>query len=462
MTPYDKLKGRKEQLDQYYRQNQTKPYSFRLKQLESLEQMIRSHTPAICEALYKDLKKPQQEALLGEVSVLLTEIKYTKKKLKSWMREQKVSTPLTLWPGRSRIISEPLGTVLIIAPWNYPFNLALAPLIGAIAAGNCAILKPSELTPHTSTLLHQLISQSFDQDYICVVEGAIEETSALLQLDFDHIFFTGSTPVGKIIMKAAAENLTPVTLELGGKSPAFISRWADLELAAKRIVWGKFFNAGQTCVAPDYLYVDKKIAEKFQALLIKEIKVQFSEAPQTSKSLARIVNDKHFERLTKMMKEDEVFYGGTSDKNERYIEPTLLGPCHWDSASMQDEIFGPVLPILTYHSFEDAIGEVTKRAKPLSAYLFTQDRKESELMIKQLSCGGICVNDVLAHLSNHHLPFGGVGASGMGSYHGKKSFDTFSHQKSVLYRTKYLDLSARYAPYTQKGLKLIKWLFGLS
>lgn len=445
----------------FFRSGATRPLKFRLAALERLEHLLVENKEQICGALYADLRKPKQEALISEVAVLLEEIHLTKKNLRHWMKPEWRWTPLTLLPGRSRIYFEPLGVVLIIGPWNYPLQLALAPLIGAIAAGNCAVIKPSELTPKTSSLIATLVRKYFAAEFVSVVEGGVAETTALLTEKFDHIFFTGSTPVGKIIMQAAAKNLVPVTLELGGKSPVVVTEDADLALAARRIVWGKFYNAGQTCVAPDYLCVHQSVARDLLLKIKEEIGVQFGLDPKLSDSFSRLVNERNCQRIAGMMDSKKIVHGGRVDISARYIDPTVMENVTWSDAIMQEEIFGPVLPILTYENFDSLIETLNAHPKPLSAYLFSSSKNTQMKFVEKVSFGGGCINDVIVHLSNPHLPFGGVGESGMGNYHGHKSFLTFSHSKSVMFRTNRFDFSARYAPYSDEKLKFLRRIFGI-
>lgn len=448
-------------LKNYFETGHTRSWEFRWKSLDTLETLVTENIEAICAALYADLRKPKQEVMISEIAVVLEEIRLTKKKLKKWMRPQKVGAPLALWPSRNRIYFEPLGTVLIIGPWNYPFQLTIAPLIGAIAAGNCAVIKPSELTPTTSRLIAELFKKYFSPDYVQVVEGGVSETTRLLEQKFDHIFFTGSTPVGRIVMQAAAKNLTPVTLELGGKSPAIVCEDADLDLAARRIVWGKFYNAGQTCVAPDYLYVQSSISQLFTQKIKECIVQQFGTTPQAGEDLSCIVNSKNCQRLAQLIDRQKVIHGGQVDLESLFIAPTVLENVSWQDPVMQEEIFGPLLPILTFENMDEALSSVRKGPKPLAAYLFSRSSQMQKKFIDSLSFGGGCINDVLLHLSNPYLPFGGVGGSGMGHYHGKSSFQTFSHAKSIMYRYSFLDMSARYAPYSASKLKFLWRIFRL-
>lgn len=444
----------------FFATGRTRAVAFRMEMLSALESAIVSNESRILEALNRDLRKPVHEAWMSEIGVTLEEIRLVRKNLPSWARAKRIPVPLPLQPGRGEVRHEPLGVTLIIGPWNYPFQLAIAPLIGAIAAGNCAVLKPSELTANTSSLLHDLVASTFSPDYITVVEGGIPETTALLKLPFDHIFFTGSTAVGKIVMQAAAKNLVPVTLELGGKSPVIVDQDADLDLAARRIIWGKLFNAGQTCVAPDYLYVHESVREPLLSKMAGQIRKQLGPDEQKSPCYARILNERNYNRIARFISSGEVYYGGRHDAHDLYIQPTILSSVAWEDPVMNEEIFGPILPVLTYKTWEEVVSSVRARPKPLAAYLFSQSKTNQNRFLDELSFGGGCINDVMAHLGNPHMPFGGVGESGMGHYHGHSSFLTFSHAKAVLRRTGWLDLSARYAPYTESKTRLVRWLFG--
>ncbi len=448
-------------LESYFGSGATRPYDFRIEMLNSLERLVTENINDICAALSSDLRKPKHEALLSEISIVLEEIKLTKKKLKKWMRPQCAGAPLGMFPSKNRIFLEPLGVVLIIGPWNYPFQLLMGPLVGAIAAGNCTLLKPSELTRHTSALVKGLISKYFAKSYITVVEGGIPETTELLNQKFNHIFFTGSTTVGKIVMQAASKNLTPVTLELGGKSPVIVNEDADLDLAARRIAWGKLYNAGQTCIAPDYLYVHEAIFD----ILLKKVKEniikQFGTDQKKSADLARIVSVNHHKRLSSLIDKNKIFYGGDTDESNLYIQPTILKDVNWSDPVMKEEIFGPILAVMTFSSLTDVFTTISNKPKPLAAYFFSKSKELQNLFVKKLSFGGGCINDVLMHFGNAHLPFGGVGHSGFGNYHGKNSFKTFSHEKSIMFRSGFLDLSARYAPYTNAKTNLLKKIFGV-
>lgn len=442
----------------FFATGKTKDYNFRVAQLNKLTQLIKDHEQLILDAVYADLRKPAIEAFGSEVLVTLSEIKFVLKHLKTWMKPKKVGTPINLFPSSSYIYAEPLGVVLIVAPWNYPFALTIQPLIGAIAAGNCAILKPSEHTPHTSQAIAKIINDNFDPNFIIAIEGGIETNQALLAEKFDHIFFTGGTAIGKIVMEAAAKHLTPVTLELGGKSPCIVDETCDLEITAKRIVWGKFYNAGQTCVAPDYLLVQKNVKSTLVEKLVTHVKTFFGENPQKSPDLARIVNDRQFDRLIGLLDEGKVLIVGNSDKSDRFIAPTLIEAVSPNSKIMAEEIFGPILPILEYDQLSEAIAFVNAHPKPLALYFFSSNKQNQERIIQETSYGGGCFNDIIMHLGNPELPFGGVGHSGMGSYHGKASFDTFSHRKSVLKNSFRFDLKWRYPPYTMTLDSLKKFI----
>jgi len=438
----------------FFASNQTKSIEFRAKQLKKLRDLIDKHEAAIIEALHKDLHKHEFEAYATEIGFVRVDIDKTLSNLKKWAKPQSKHTPLFFFKASSFVVSEPYGNVLIIAPWNYPVQLLLAPLVGAIAAGNTAILKPSEYAIHTSRLMAKIINENFDGRYIKVIEGAVPETQLLLDEKFDFIFFTGSTNVGKIVYQAAARHLTPVTLELGGKSPCIVDTDLHLDYAAKRIVWGKFTNTGQTCIAPDYLLVDKKIKDAFLERVKHYITKFYGEDPQQSDSLGRIINERHFDRLVAYLDNGNVILGGNHDKSDKYIAPTLMDGIDLDSKVMQDEIFGPILPIIEYGNLREAIEFINERPKPLALYVFSKNKKKVERVLGQTSSGGACVNDTLMHIANPSLPFGGVGASGIGAYHGQASFDLFSHQKSVMHRSFLVEEPVRYAPYKIK----LKWL----
>lgn len=441
----------------FFEMEQTKSLNFRVQQLNQLKNSILKYEQAILDALKTDLGKQSFEAYTTEIGFVLSNISHAIKHLRQWTKPKRVRGTLTLFPSKGFIQYEPYGTVLIIGPFNYPFQLVIEPLIGAIAAGNCAIVKPSELTPHVSKVITEMITETFPKEYIYSIEGGVEVNQALLQEPFDYIFFTGSTRVGKLVMEAAAKHLTPVTLELGGKSPVIIDESADLTIAAKRIIWGKTINAGQTCVAPDYIMVHESIKDKLIRELQQAIADFFGSNPEKSNDFGRIVSDKHFERLVEMIKKDkdQVILGGKSTKETRYIEPTIV-EANWNSCSMQEEIFGPILPILTYKTLDEAIKSIKKFDKPLALYLFSSNKNVENKVIGSISSGGVCVNDVLTHIVHPDLPFGGVGASGLGSYHGKYSFLTFSHQRSILKKSTRFQLPILFPPYTDKKEHLIR------
>ncbi|WP_151733575.1 aldehyde dehydrogenase ['Paenibacillus yunnanensis' Narsing Rao et al. 2020] len=444
---------------QWFHTGATREAEFRIRQLGKLKEAIRKYEPRIISALQQDLRKSEFEAYATEIGFTLDSIGYMMKHLKRWMKPVKVKSPLHLLPARSWIYSEPYGTVLIIGPFNYPFQLLIEPLIGAMAAGNCAVLKPSESTPAVSAVVEEMITETFDSRYISVVQGEKETTGALIHARFDYIFFTGSVPVGKIVMEAAAKNLTPITLELGGKSPVIVDASANLEIAAKRIVWGKLINTGQTCIAPDYLLVHQSVAERLIALIKESITAFYGQNIQGGPDYGRIVNGRQLQRIAGMIEQDKhkVIYGGTVDAADLYIEPTLLYPAEWSDAAMQDEIFGPVLPIMEYGELGEAIAAVNSRPKPLALYLFTEDRQVRREVLSRISFGGGCVNDTISHVASPHLPFGGVGHSGIGGYHGKHSFEVFSHRKSIVDRGTSPDLGVVYPPYGSK-IKLARKL----
>lgn len=442
----------------YFQTGATKNLAFRIKALQKLNQVIREGEKRLIQSLKEDLNKSEFDAYSTEIGIVLEEIRYTLKNIRSWAKPKKVKTPLTHIGAKSYIYPEPYGVAFIIAPWNYPFQLAVAPLIGAIAAGNCAVIKPSELTPRTSLVLAELINSHFPEEYIAVVEGGKETSEALLKENFDYIFFTGSVQVGKIIMESAAQHLTPVTLELGGKSPCIVHVDANLKLAAKRIAWGKFMNAGQTCIAPDYVYVDKKVKDEFLAYLKGAVNELYGQEPLKNVNYTKIVSERHFKRLRSFLSEGKIFYGGKSSEEKLMIAPTVLTDITWDHSVMEDEIFGPILPVLEYRQLSEAVEEIRNRPKPLAFYLFTESSDVQDRLLKQVSFGGGCINDTVYHIANPYLPFGGVGDSGIGAYHGKGSFNTFSHEKSILKQTTLFDIPLRY-PNFKNGLKYIKMVF---
>ncbi|KGX85812.1 aldehyde dehydrogenase [Pontibacillus marinus] len=441
----------------YYHKDLTRPFDFRKEQLLKLKKMIQQNETDIIQALKADLNKSEFESYTSEIGFLYAEINLILKELKTWMKPTKVKTPTSHLGSKSYIYKEPYGVSLIIAPWNYPFHLALAPVIGAIAGGNTIILKPSELTPSISNLLNRLISKTFDQEYFAVVEGAVEESQELIEQQVDLIFFTGSVPVGKIVMEKASQNLTPILLELGGKSPVIVDEKANLDLAAKRIVWGKYTNAGQTCIAPDYLYVHRNVKPELLSKMKQYIKEMYSETPLLNEEYTHIVNHRHFKRLTPYLSEGEIVIGGGIDEENKIIEPTILDHITWEDSVMQEEIFGPILPVLTYDDIDEVISQVRSNEKPLAFYYFSEDQQNQEYVLNHIPFGGGCINDTLFHVANPYLPFGGVGHSGIGKYHGKASFDAFTNAKSIVKQTTKFDFSFRY-PNTKNGLTIIKRL----
>ncbi|MFF2092818.1 aldehyde dehydrogenase [Paenibacillus sp. NPDC058174] len=452
----DRVQQAIEEHKRYFAAGTTQDVKFRIAQLLKLRDAIQKFEPQLTEALYRDLRKGDFEAYATEIGFALDSIRHTAKQLKRWTRPRRVKTPLVLMPSTSSIRSEPYGTVLIISPFNYPFQLCMEPLIGAIAAGNCALLKPSELTPNVSAVIARLIGETFDPAYIRVVEGEKEVTSLLINAPFDLIFFTGSTAVGKIVMAAAAKNLVPVILELGGKSPVIVDASANLDLAAKRIAWGKFMNTGQTCIAPDYILAHADIKEQLIAKLKETISGFYGTDAAASRDYGRIVNTRRFDQLAAILEQDRagIRYGGTVDRDDLYIEPTLLDSACWKDAAMAEEIFGPILPIMEYQDLEEAINGINARPKPLALYVFTENRSVEREVLSRISFGGGCVNDTISHIINPYLPFGGIGNSGIGTYHGKHGFDQFSHQKSILKKSTLLDITILFPPYNDR----LKWI----
>ncbi|OJF75864.1 MAG: aldehyde dehydrogenase family protein [Treponema sp. CETP13] len=441
----------------------TRDVEYRKQQLRILKKAIINQEDAICKALKQDLHKSTFESYATEIGIILEEIDFTLKHLSSWARPKRVKSPLAQWPSKSYQYHDPYGVVLIMAPWNYPFHLTIAPLIGAICGGNCAILKPSNYSPATSALIRTLIAKIFSPKFVTVVEGGREANQDLLKQKFDYIFFTGGVTVGKLVMHSAAENLTPISLELGGKSPCIIDNTASVKLAAKRIVWGKFLNAGQTCIAPDYILVDASVKEE----LINEMKYYITESfgsdPIHCEQFTSIISEKHFDRLHALIDgsdpaNGQIVYGAKTDNLTRRIEPTILDEPNPDSPVMNNEIFGPIMPIISYPTgnLDFVIDFVSNRPHPLALYFFTNNKQNKKRIISTLQYGGGCINDTIIHLATSLMPFGGVGNSGMGSYHGKQSFTTFTHTKSVLAKSNKIDIPIRYPPYTDKKLKILK------
>lgn len=442
----------------FFKSQKTKSVKTRLDYLKALKKDILSREQAIYEALKKDFKKSEFETFISEFSRVNSQLDLAIKNLGKWAKPERVSASLLTFPSTDYIYKEPYGTVLIIAPWNYPFLLALEPLIMAVAAGNTVVLKPSELTTNTSQLLTDIITKNFPEGYVTSIQGDAEVASELLSKKWDYIFFTGSVHVGKIVAEAAAKHLTPITLELGGKSPCIIDETANLKLSAKRIAWGKFLNAGQTCIAPDYIIIKRHIKKEFIAYLKDEITNFYGENPKESDDYPRIINSKNTSRLSDMLSDSKVIFGGIVDNKKNYISPTLIDEPTLESKVMSEEIFGPILPILTYETEVDIDQIISSFDKPLSLYTFSKDKNFVKHILSTYSFGGGVLNDVLIHFSNNKLPFGGVGNSGMGAYHGKHGFNTFSHNKSIIKRANWLDPTLRYAPYKGK-LNFIKKLF---
>ncbi|MCB9631060.1 MAG: aldehyde dehydrogenase family protein [Sandaracinus sp.] len=435
----------------------TRSIDWRLRQLDAIGRFVEERESEILAALKSDLGKPEIEAFSAEVSFVANDVAHAKKHLRGWMKAEKVSSPLVVQPGQSFIVREPLGVALIISPWNYPFQLLMAPLVSAIAAGNCAVLKPSEVSPATSALFAKWIPRYLD-GCVKVVEGGVPETTRLLEQRFDHIFYTGNGKVARIVMAAAAKNLTPVTLELGGKSPCIVDASADLDVTAKRIVLGKFYNAGQTCVAPDYVLVEESVHDALLNRLVATIRSFYGDDPQRSPDLARIVNERHLQRLVRLLEGQTIACGGQHDAKDRFLAPTVLRDVSPDSDVMQEEIFGPILPVIAVPHVDAAITFVNRRDKPLALYVFSQRESVQAKVRDRTSSGGMSINHVWLHLAVPELPFGGVGESGMGAYHGKHGFEAFSHRKAVLKKPTQIDPSIMYPPYTESKQKWMKRL----
>lgn len=441
---------------EFFEKNETKSIKFRKQSLKKLREVILKHEQEIEIAIKKDLNKSPSESYMAEIGLCLSEISYMLKHIGTWGKNKTHLTPLSQFHAKSFESPEPYGVVLIISPWNYPFMLTIEPLIDAMAAGNCAILKPSEFSPHTSAIMEKIIKNNFPEEYITVVQGEKETCMELLNQDVDYIFYTGGTRVGKIIMQEAAKRLVPVTLELGGKSPCIIDKTAKLEVAAKRVAFGKVLNAGQTCVAPDYLLIHKEVKEQFIALYSKYVREFLGNNPIQNETYPHIINQKHFARLQNLLAGEKILMGGKANPIDRVIEPTLVEGNLAKKELQEEEIFGPIMPVFTYETVEEAIRFVKEKEKPLALYLFTQDKKTEKKVLKEIPFGGGCINDTIIHLATSRMGFGGVGYSGMGSYHGKKGFDTFTHYRSIVKKYTYLDLPFRYMPYSKAKDKLIR------
>ncbi len=441
----------------FFASGKTRKVSFRKEALKKLRSAILMHEEELNEALYKDLHKSPFESYATEIGFVLDELRFHLKKLHQWARPKRVGSSVISFPAKGYKTYEPLGTVLIIAPWNYPFQLMMAPLIGAVSAGNTVIIKPSEIAENTALVIQKMINSSFEKEYIKVVTGGVDMSQELLKLKFNHIFFTGSPRVGKIVMQSAAKMMVPVTLELGGKSPCIVDETAPLKLTARRIIWGKMLNAGQTCIAPDYLYVHKKIKEPLVKAIVTAIKKAFGEDAGKSPDYPRIITRANMERLITLLDGANIAYGGNFDKEDKYFEPTILDEVNFDLPVMQQEIFGPILPVITFSDPEEVVSQVNARPRPLALYVFSKSHSFQKKIISSIPAGGVTVNDTLMHIASNKLPFGGVGNSGIGKYHGFFSFETFSNAKPVVYRGTWIDPPIRYAPYGKK-LKIIKYL----
>ena len=447
-----------EKQQEFFASGETKPIAYRVRMLKTLREAILAFEQDILEALHKDLKRSKLDAYTAEVGHCLAEITFVLKHLKKWMKPRRVGGSRLLPLSRGWIVSEPLGIYLILSPWNYPFRLTVSPLIASLAAGNCVILKPSEISRETERVISRMITKYFDDRSVSVVCGGPDTTQKLLTHRFDHIFYTGGETFGKIVMKAAAQYTTPVTLELGGKSPCVVDENCNLERAAKRIIWGKLLNAGQTCVAPDFLLLHKNAKEKMVREVAKWIVEFYGEKPWDSPDYGRIINELHFDRLSRLLKDGKVILGGETNREDLYISPTVIDSVPDDAGLMNEEIFGPVLPILEFDDVSEAINLINRKPKPLALYVFSRDKRFQQKIISGTSSGGVCINDTIVHLTASNLPFGGVGNSGFGRYHGKAGFDTFSNPRSVLRQTMLFDIPKRFPPTDELGFKILRYL----
>ncbi len=452
------MQNRLQQMRQYFNSQRTKDVSFRIQSLQTLYKQIKLHEQDIIQALHEDLHKSPFEAFSTEIGLVLKEIKHHIKHIKQWQRPEKKLTPFLFFPSKSNILKEPYGLALIIAPWNYPFQLLFSPLVGAISAGNCVVLKTSPSAPATAKVMDSIISACYSPDYVSIFHGNREMNQLLLSQRFDYIFYTGSPAVGKVVMKAAAEHLTPITLELGGKSPCIVDKNADIRTAARRIMWGKTINAGQTCIAPDYLFVHKSIKNTFITALQEAVHMMFGDNPQAAPDYPRIVSPTAMQRLIGYIDKGNIVFGGRYDLADKYIEPTVVDNLTADAGLLSEEIFGPIFPLMTFDDIQEVITYINEREKPLALYFFSKDKQAVHKILGQTSSGGICINDTIIHVANHRLPFGGVGNSGMGAYHGKYSFDTFTHKKATVVSSFSVDFPIKYPPYKGKLDKFKRFL----
>ena len=446
------------QQKKFFNSNSTKKVSLRIETLKKLKSVLKENEQELYTAIYTDFKKSKFETYLTELSIIYRELNDAIRNLKKWSKQKRVRTNLANLPAKSYIIPEPLGTVLVISAWNYPYQLALIPTISALAAGNTVVIKPSEIPKNTSKILAEIINSNFNSNYLTVIEGGVETTTDLLQQKWDKVFFTGSTRVGRIVYKAAAENLTPVTLELGGKSPTFVLADCNIKINAKRIVWAKFLNAGQTCIAPDYLLVEEKIKDQLLLALKKEIKNAYPNNNEVQENYVQIVNEKNFNRLEQLIPADKIYYGGETNIKNRFIQPTLLHNINFEDSIMQEEIFGPILPVISFENLEDVITKIKEREKPLSLYVYSKNKNKIKKILNEISFGGGAINESIVQISNPNLPFGGVGASGIGSYNSKAGFDTFTHYKSILHKTTWLEPNIKYTPFTEIKMRILKFI----
>lgn len=452
------MQNRLQQMRQYFNSQRTKDVSFRIQSLQTLYKQIKLHEQDIIQALHEDLHKSPFEAFSTEIGLVLKEIKHHIKHVKQWQRPEKKLTPFLFFPSKSNIFKEPYGLALIIAPWNYPFQLLFTPLVGAISAGNCVVLKTSPSAPATAKVMDSIISACFSPDYVSIFHGNREMNQLLLSQRFDYIFYTGSPAVGKVVMKAAAEHLTPITLELGGKSPCIVDKNADIRTAARRIMWGKTINAGQTCIAPDYLFVHKSIKNTFITALQEAVHMMFGDNPQAAPDYPRIVSPTAMQRLIGYIDKGNIVFGGRYDLADKYIEPTVVDNLTADAGLLSEEIFGPIFPLMTFDDIQEVITYINEREKPLALYFFSKDKQAVHKILGQTSSGSVCINDTIIHVANHRLPFGGVGNSGMGAYHGKYSFDTFTHKKATVVSSFSVDFPIKYPPYKGKLDKFKRFL----